>query len=171
MRCIEHGHLTDEPTLKLLAERDVFLSTNLVVYEVPPPGITARQRPKFAEVQAAIARMMPMAKRLGVKIGFGTDLVFGLEPQRRQSHEFVLRQQWFTPVEVLKQATSGNAELLARSGPRNPYPGKLGVLEAGAYADLLIIDGEPLKDLKILEHPEQSLVLIMKDGKVYRNSL
>ena len=171
VRCIEHGHLTDEPTLKLLAERDVFLSTNLVVYEVPPPGITARQRPKFAEVQAAIARMMPMAKRLGVKIGFGTDLVFGLEPQRRQSHEFVLRQQWFTPAEVLKQATSGNAELLARSGPRNPYPGKLGVLEAGAYADLLIIDGEQLKDHKVLEQPEQSLVLIMKDGKVYRNSL
>ncbi len=171
VRCIEHGHLMDEATLRLMAERDVFLSTNLVVYEVPPPGITARQRPKFAEVQAAVARMMPMAKRLGVKIGFGTDLVFGLAPQRRQNHEFVLRQQWFTPAEVLKQATSGNAELLARSGQRNPYPGKLGVVEEGAYADLLLIDGDPLRDLKVLEQPEKALVLIMKDGKVYRNLL
>lgn len=169
VRCIEHGHLVDAATLRLMAERDVFLSTNLVVYEIAPPGTTPRQMPKFAQIQAAIDPMMKLVRASHVKLAFGTDLVSGLEPQTRQNHEFVLRGKWFTPVEVLKQATSVNAELLARSGARNPYPGKLGVIEEGAYADLLLIDGDPLQDLSVLEHPEASLALIMKDGRIYRD--
>ena len=66
-------------------------------------------------------------------IGFGTDLINGLAVQARQNREFTLRARWFTPLEILRQATSGNAELVAMSGPRNPYPGKLGVIESGAY--------------------------------------
>jgi len=169
VRCIEHGHLLDAPTMRLLAERDVFLSTNLVVYETAPPGSTPRQRAKFAEIQAAIDPMMRIARATHVKLAFGTDLVNGLDQQARQSHEFVLRGRWFTPVEVLKQATSVNAELLARSGPRNPYPGALGVIAEGAYADLLLINGDPLKDLAVLEHPERALALIMKDGHIYKD--
>ncbi len=69
------------------------------------------------------------------------------------------------------KATSGNAELLALSGPRNPYPGKLGVIEEGAYADLLLINGDPLKDISVLTDPNKNLALIMKDGKIYKNSL
>ena len=78
---------------------------------------------------------------------------------------------WFTPVEILKQATANNAELLSWSGPRNPYPGKLGVIEEGAYADLLLINGNPLEDLTLLSKPEENLVLIMKDGQIYKNTM
>ncbi|MGE0056328.1 MAG: hypothetical protein AB7S74_19200 [Hyphomicrobium sp.] len=89
----------------------------------------------------------------------------------RQNEEFELRTRWFEPAEILRQATSGNAELLAMSGPRNPYPGKLGVIEEGALADILLVNGDPLKDISILTKPEENLVLIMKDGKIYKNAL
>src|SRR5262245_66639533 len=79
--------------------------------------------------------------------------------------------RWFTPAEVLKMATSDNAELLALSGPRNPYPGKLGVVEQGALADLLLVDGDPIANIKLLENPGKNLVVIMKDGKIYKNLL
>jgi len=68
-------------------------------------------------------------------------------------------------------ATSTNAQLLAMSGPRNPYPNKLGVIEEGAYADILLVDGNPLSDLKILEDYEKSFLLIIKDGVIYKNGL
>jgi len=71
----------------------------------------------------------------------------------------------------LKQATANNAELMSWSGPRNPYPGKLGVIEEGAYADLLLINGNPLEDISILTRPEENLALIMKDGKIHKNML
>ena len=67
-------------------------------------------------------------------------------------------------------ATSVNAELLGMSGPRNPYPGKLGVVEEGALADLLLVDGDPISNIKLIEEPEKNLVIIMKDGKIYKNT-
>jgi imidazolonepropionase-like amidohydrolase len=77
--------------------------------------------------------------------------------------------RWYTPAEVLITATSTNAELLALSGPRNPYPGKLGVVEECALADLLPVDGNPLENLDLVKDPEKNFVVIMKDGKVYKN--
>jgi len=77
--------------------------------------------------------------------------------------------RWFSPAEVLTMATSGNADLLALSGPRHPYPGVLGRVEVGALADLLLVDGDPLADLSLLADPERRLLVIMKDGMVYKN--
>ena len=68
-------------------------------------------------------------------------------------------------------ATSTNAELLALSGKRNPYPGKLGVVEEGALADLLLVDGDPIANIKLIEDPAKNLVVIMKDGKIFKNIL
>lgn len=68
-------------------------------------------------------------------------------------------------------ATSTNAQLLAMSGPRNPYPNKLGVIEEGAYADVLLIDGNPLVNLKILEDYDKAILLIIKDGVIYKNTI
>jgi imidazolonepropionase-like amidohydrolase len=68
-------------------------------------------------------------------------------------------------------ATSTNGELLALSGPRNPYPGKIGVIEQGALADLLLVDGDPLNNIELVADPDKNFVVIMKDGKVYKNSL
>jgi imidazolonepropionase-like amidohydrolase len=80
-------------------------------------------------------------------------------------------EKWFTNAEVLKSVTHDNAELLALSGLRNPYPGKLGVIEAGALADLLLVDGDPLANLSLLANPEKNLLVVVKDGKLYKNSL
>jgi imidazolonepropionase-like amidohydrolase len=171
VRCVEHGHLLDEATMKLIADHGIFLSTNMVVYETPPPGITETQRVKFLAVKAAEDGMMKLAKKYQVKLGFGTDLIYGLDQMARENREFTLRARWFTPVEILRQATSGNAEVLAMTGPRNPYPGKLGVIEEGAYADILLVNGDPLKDISILEHPKDALALIMKDGRIVKNEI
>ena len=79
--------------------------------------------------------------------------------------------RWYTSAEVLKMATSTNAELLTLSGPRNPYPGKLGVVEEGALADLLLVNGDPLQNIKLIENPDQNFSVIMKDGKIYKNTV
>jgi imidazolonepropionase-like amidohydrolase len=79
-------------------------------------------------------------------------------------------QRWYDNAEILRMATGVNSELLALSGPRNPYPGKLGVVEEGALADLLVVDGNPLDNIALMARPETSLVIIMKDGKVYKDA-
>jgi imidazolonepropionase-like amidohydrolase len=79
--------------------------------------------------------------------------------------------RWYTPAEVLIMATSTNGELLTLSGPRNPYPGKLGVVEQGALADLLLVDGDPLTNLDLVADPHKNFVVIMKDGTIYKSSL
>ena len=78
---------------------------------------------------------------------------------------------WYSNAELLKQVTAANGRLLRLSGERNPYPGKLGVIEAGALADLLVVDGNPLEDITLVARPEKSLVLIMKDGAVFKDAL
>jgi len=80
-------------------------------------------------------------------------------------------EKWYTPAEVLKVVTADNAELLALSGPRNPYPGKLGVIEEGALADLLLVKGDPIADIELIEDPANNLLVIMKDGKIYKNTV
>jgi imidazolonepropionase-like amidohydrolase len=79
--------------------------------------------------------------------------------------------RWYTPAEALKMATADNGELMALSGFINPYPGKLGVVQEGALADLLLVDGDPLENIKLVEDPDKSFLVIMKDGIVYKNTL
>ena len=79
--------------------------------------------------------------------------------------------RWYANPDILSMATSVNAELLAMSGPRNPYPAKLGVIEEGALADLLVVDGNPIDDIALLASPEKSLMIIMKDGRIYKDAL
>jgi imidazolonepropionase-like amidohydrolase len=79
--------------------------------------------------------------------------------------------KWFTPAEVLKMVTHDNAQLLALSGPRSPYQGKLGVVEPGALADLLLVNGDPTANLEIMGDPGKNFQIIMKDGKIYKNTL
>jgi imidazolonepropionase-like amidohydrolase len=173
VRCIEHGHLADEETLKLMAEKGVPLSTQVVPFVSTQelPGLTEVNRRKFRQVQEATDLLMRLARKHKVLVTFSTDLVGTPENQAQQPREFGERAKWFLPVEILRQATSDAALVLALSGPRNPYPGKLGVIEEGAYADLLIVEGNPLENIRLLEEPEKNLALIMKDGKVYKNTL
>jgi len=99
-------------------------------------------------------------------------LLFDPASAARQGKMLAKMKQWFTPYEALKMATSDNAELLALSGPRNPYQeGPLGVIKEGAYADLILVDGNPLENLDLVADAENNFVMIMKDGKIYKNTI
>ena len=117
--------------------------------------------------------LMPyaLARKLKVKTAWGTDVLFSPENAAGQGKMLSKMARWYTPAEALKMATADNAELLALSGPRNPYPGKLGVVEEGALADLLLVDGDPLANIDLIGDPAKNFVVIMKDGKVYKNTL
>ncbi len=166
VKCIEHGHLMDEAALKSLAEKEVFLSTQVMIYQQAFAGLDEAREAKRRQVLDGMDVMFRLAKKHNVKVCFGTDLVFSRQLFSRQSTDLTAREKWFTPVEILRQATSTNGELLALSGRRNPY-GKLGVIEEGALADLLLVKGSPLEKLSLLENPD-NLVVIMKDGKIYK---
>jgi imidazolonepropionase-like amidohydrolase len=90
---------------------------------------------------------------------------------RRHGTDLSVMVKWYTPAEVLKMATADNGELMALSGVVNPYPGELGVVKPGALADLLLVDGDPVANIKLVENPEKNFIVIMKDGKIYKNAL
>ena len=172
VKCIEHGHLMDEATAKLIAERGIWLSTQAFPDEMAdafPPG--SQERAKAFTVFAGTDKTIALAKKYKLKTAFGTDILFSQRLAQRQGELLVKFTRWFTPAETLAMATGTNGELLALSGKRNPYPGKLGVIEEGALADLLLVDGDPLADIKLIEDPAKNLVVIMKDGKIFKNAL
>src|SRR5207344_2933618 len=111
------------------------------------------------------------AKKYKLKTAWGTDVLFSRALAQQQGAILASLTRWYTPSEALIMATSTNAELLALSGKRNPYPGKLGVVEEGALADLLLVDGDPIANIKLIEDPEKNLLVIMKDGSIYKNAL
>jgi imidazolonepropionase-like amidohydrolase len=169
---IEHANLLSEETVKLIAQKGAFVSTQTGVYLQPAPASwNAEQKAKQKQAEEGLDSLFTLAKKYNVKIALGTDLVGSLEAKRLQAFELTNRLKWFTPAEILKQATVNNAELLSWSGPRNPYPGKLGVIEEGALADLLLVDGNPLENLKLFNEPDKNLLVIMKDGNIYKNTL
>jgi len=172
VRCIEHGHLMDEPTAKLIAEKDIWLSTQAFPDEMAdafPPG--SLERDKAFEVFAGTDRTFMLAKKYRIKTAFGTDILFSPRLAQRQGELLAKLVRWYTPAEALVMATGTNAQLLALSGKRNPYPGKLGVVEQGALADLLLVDGDPIANIKLIEDPAKNFVVIMKDGKIFKSTL
>jgi imidazolonepropionase-like amidohydrolase len=171
-RTLEHANLVSEDTVKLAVEKGVFISAQTGIYLSPAPdSFTPAQKARQKEAAEGLNNLMKLVKKHKAKVLFGSDMVGSLELKKMQSTEFTNRTKWFSNSEILKQATSVNAEVLALSGPRNPYPGKLGVIEEGALADILLVEGNPLEDISILTKPEENLVLIMKDGKIYKNEL
>jgi imidazolonepropionase-like amidohydrolase len=170
VKCIEHGHLMDEAAAKLIAKRGVWLSIQPFPEEMAgafPPG--SPQRAKFAEVFAGMDIAYRLARKHKLKTAWGTDIIFSAALARRQGELLVKLRRWYTPAEALVMATGTNAELLAMAGKRNPYPGKLGVVEEGALADLLLVDGNPVENIKLIADPARNFVVIMKDGKIYKN--
>ena len=170
VKCIEHGHLMDESTAKMMAERDIWLSIQPFpdeIADVFPPG--SEERSKAKEVLAATETAYGLAKKYRLKTAFGTDILFSQALAQRQGALLAMLARWYTPAEALVMATGTNAQLLAMSGKRTPYPGKLGVVEEGALADLLLVDGDPVKNIKLIADPAKNFVVIMKDGKIYKN--
>jgi imidazolonepropionase-like amidohydrolase len=169
VKCIEHGHLMDEPSARMMAGQGVWLSIQPFPEEMGnafPPG--SEQRAKFQEVLVGTDTAYRLARKHGIKIAFGTDILFSPGYASGQNRQLLLLTKWFTPAEILVMATSTNAGLLALCGKRNPYPGKLGVIEEGAYADLLLVNGNPLENLDLVADPEKNFTVIMKDGVIHK---
>jgi imidazolonepropionase-like amidohydrolase len=134
-----------------------------------PPG--SLERAKASEVFAGTDRTFALAKKYGIKTAFGTDILFSPRLAQRQGALLSKLVRWYTPAQALIMATGTNAQLLTLSGKRNPYPGKLGVVEQGAVADLLLVDGDPIANIKLIEDPAKNFVVIMKLGKIFKNTL
>ncbi|MBW4621440.1 MAG: amidohydrolase family protein [Cyanosarcina radialis HA8281-LM2] len=171
VKCIEHGQLMDEPTAKLMAEKGIWLSLQpfLDDEDTNPLPEGSPNRAKQLQVSRGTDTAFALAKKYNLKTAWGTDQLRDAERLKIQGKLLAKLVRWYTPAQVLKIATSTNAELLALSGPRNPYPGKLGVVEEGALADLLLVNGDPLQNIKLIENPDKNLLVIMKDGKIYKN--
>jgi imidazolonepropionase-like amidohydrolase len=172
VKCIEHGHLMDEATAELIARNGIWLSTqpfldNEFSTQMPTPEGQAKARQVYAGTDAAYK----FAKAFNLRTAWGTDILFDSKMTVHQGAILTTLERWYRPVEILKMATSVNGELLSLSGPRNPYPGKLGVIEAGALADLIVVDGDPLANLKLIADPERNFLVIMKDGRVVKDAL
>ncbi len=172
VRCIDHAQLIDEATAKMIAEKKAWLSLQPFLDE--GESVFAEGSPNRIKQQTMMRgtdSAYSYAKKYSIKTAFGTDCLFQPKHSAARAGDLTKLLRWYTPYEILKMATSTNAQLLAMSGPRNPYPNKLGVIEEGAYADILLVDGNPLSDLKILEDYEKSFLLIIKDGVIYKNGL
>lgn len=170
VKSIEHGLLADDATAKLVARNNVVISTQLVVFRTLQdlPGISETNLAKLKVVLAGQENLIRLIKKYNITTGFGTDFVYG--GYVMISREFTERAKYWTPAEVLKQATSESARVIRMAGRLNRY-GNFGEIREGWVADLLLINGEPLEDISILERPDSALALIMKDGQIVKNRL
>jgi len=170
--CIEHGHLLDDATAKLMAEKGIWLSIQpFLDDEDANPVHSPMMRARQLEVITGTDRAYALAKKYKIKTAFGTDVLFDARLAGRQGAQLAKLVRWYTSGEALKMATGDNGQLLALSGLRSPYPGKLGVVEEGALADLLLVDGNPVENIELVADPAKSFVVIMKDGKIFKNLL
>ena len=172
VKCIEHGQLLDDATAKLMAENGIWWSLQPFTEDQKSPFTDgSANRIKELEICQGTETAYALAKKHKVKTAWGTDILFSPAIAATQGASLAKMVRWYPPAEVLKMATAQNAELLALSGMRNPYPGKLGVVEEGALADLLLVDGDPIKDIDLVADPEKNFLVIMKDGKLYKNTV
>jgi imidazolonepropionase-like amidohydrolase len=164
VRSIEHANLIDAPTAAAIAKADAFVVPTLVTYDAlyrfgRDLGIAEVSIAKLGDVREAGLRSLEILERAGVKIGYGTDLLGAMH--KYQSREFVIRAEAMAPFDVIRSATIVNAELLNRSG-------ELGVVAPGACADLIVVDGDPLRDISLLDGQGEHLTVIMKDGVLHK---
>jgi len=173
VRCIDHGQLMDEETAKMMADKDIWFSSQAFIANefsnTYPPGSDseAKQMVMYAGTDTAYA----LAKKYKLKTAWGTDILFSPAATKNQGAILGTMARWYSNDEILLMATGTNAELLAMSGPRNPYPGRIGVIEPDAYADILLVDGDPIADIGLLAYPEKNLKIIMKDGRIYKDTV
>ncbi len=170
---MEHGFFIDDATAKLMAEKGVWWSmqpmdaTGEDAFKFESPVSTA----KYEQALAGMDKVVALTKKHKVKTAFGTDLLFDAKLAAKEGKFLTKLKKWYTPYEALKMATSTNAELLKLCGPRDPYPGELGVVTKGALADLILVDGNPLENIDLVADPAKNFVVIMKDGKIHKNTV
>lgn len=171
---VEHGFFIEDDTAKLMAKKGVWWSMQPMdargedAFQFESPISTA----KYEACVAGLDKVVALTKKYKVKTAFGTDLLFDPQLAAKEGKFLAKLKKWYSPYEALKMATSDNAEMLALSGPRNPYQaGALGVVKEGTYADLILVNGNPLENLDLVADPEKNFAVIMKDGKIYKNAI
>ncbi|MBL8707116.1 MAG: amidohydrolase family protein [Rhodospirillales bacterium] len=167
VRTIEHGNLIDEKSAKLMKQKGAYMVANLVAYYAMKErakefGMNADMLAKNDLVIDGGLKSLEICKRAGVKVGYGSDLLGQLQVD--QSREFLLRREVLSPIEILRQATLVGAEILRQEG-------KLGIVAPGAYADILVVDGDPIKKLELLTGQGEHMSVIMKAGQFHKNRL
>jgi imidazolonepropionase-like amidohydrolase len=167
VRTIEHGNLIDDASAKLMAEKGMFLVANLVTYfemkeHAAEYGMSSDMLAKNDLVIDGALKSLEICKRHGIPVAYGTDLLGQL--QVAQSEEFTLRAQVLSPAEIIRSATTIGAQIVRMEG-------KLGCVKPGAFADLLVVDGNPLNELRLLQEQGLHLSLIMKGGRLHKNRL
>ncbi|MGH3166127.1 MAG: amidohydrolase family protein [Trebonia sp.] len=168
VRCVEHGQLLDEGTVSTMAEHGIWWCLQPFLDDEDAPPLAGPNRAKFLQMVEGTDTAYQLAIKHEVRVAFGTDTLFDDRLATRQGAQLAKLTRWYSPAEVLQQATIRNAELLALSGPRNPYPGQLGVVAEGALADLILVDGDPVADISLIARPQESFLAIIKDGKLVR---
>ncbi len=172
VKSIEHGQLADEETVKRMADADAWWSIQpFLADEDANPKSDPVQRQQQQQISDGTVRAIELGRQYKVKMALGTDILFSPKGTATQGKQLAKFARWYDNAEVLRMLTSGNADLVALSGPRNPYPAKLGRIEAGAYADILVLDGNPLEDISLIADPDRTMKLIMKDGRIHKNTL
>ena len=170
VKCIDHGQLLDDATARLMSEKGIWWSLQPFTDDKPSAYAEASpNRVKQLQMFSGTDTAYGLAKKYKIKTAWGTDILFSAENAKTQGAQLAKMVRWYSPAEALKMATADNAELLSLSGLRSPYPGKLGVVEEGALADLLLVDGDPVADINLVADPAKNFLVIMKDGKVYKN--
>ena len=167
VRSIEHGTLIDDDTARFVAERGAYIVPTMVVIFTlvemgPQLGFPAASQEKAEYAYKQALSGMDKMRRAGVKVGFGTDLLGSTYVQ--ECREFTIRREVFSALELLRQATSINAELMMQEG-------KLGCIAPGAHADLLVVDGDPLKDISLLAANGKNVRLIVRNGELVKDEL
>ena len=169
--CVEHAHLMDENTARTFADKSVWLSTQPFLSMDDTGSQTGVGAERAARLFLGTPKIYGYAKKFGIKTAWGSDVLFSPALTSRQNNMLTHLSNWYTNAEALRMATSGNADLLALSNLRTPYAGALGVIQKDALADILVWDGNPLDDFKLVEDPQRNLKVIVKDGRIFKNTL
>lgn len=171
VKCIEHGQLIDEETVKMMVEYEVYWSLQPFIDEGDKGVLSPESRAKQLEMYQGTDTAFELAKKYNLKIAYGTDVLFNAQKAAQPGAQLIKMKRWFPNLEILKMATGNNGDLLALSGKRSPYTGKLGVIEEGALADILIFEESMIQNLEQILKPKETIKLILKNGKVIKNQL
>jgi len=176
-RCIEHGFLIEEKTIKRMKKLDAVMSLQAyAAYEVfkePEKiiGFTAENARKGRQVNEGADRMLRWVAKYELDTFGGSDL-WTVEQLPLIPQDLIVRKRWFSDVAILRQNTSNAGRWLAKSGTKNPYrEGPLGVIEVGAYADMILVEGNPLEDVTVLANYDDNIKVLIKDGEIFKNTL
>ncbi|MBD13169.1 MAG: hydrolase [Roseovarius sp.] len=172
VKSIEHGQLADLATVRMMREAGAWWSIQpFLADEDSNPSSDPRQNAKRQEVSAGTVQAFDMGRTEGVSMAFGTDILMNPAGAQSQGRQLTKLTRFMPPLEALRMATGAAGDLLAMSGERMGYEGRLGVIAKGAMADLLVVEGDPEAGLDWLDRPEQSLAMILKGGTIMKDML